>query len=111
MEIVRRNPARPVWEGRRCPFVSFRDLSLTRDADVWAEMSKVTFEVLVRVDNVICRTEAEVELTDTACQVDLIPGVGGVGFSVGGVADQRRESAERPPESTGQASPSCRTCS
>ena len=57
------------------------DLSMTRDADLWAEMSKVTFEVQARVDNMICCTSAEVELTDTACQVDLIPGLSGVGFS------------------------------
>ena len=70
-KIVRRSAGeRPEWEGRRCPLVRMRDLSLKEDGDVWAEMSKVTFEVHDRVDNVICRREAEVELTDVSAQVD-----------------------------------------
>ena len=92
-----RKDGRPVWEGRRTPFVGIRDLSLTRDADLWAAMSTVTFEAQVRVDNMICRTSSEVELTDTACQVVLIQGAGGIGFS----REQRpirfsQEDAERP---------------
>ena len=54
-KIVRRNAARPAWEGKKCPFVAFRDLSQREHGDLWAGMSKVTFEVQDRVDNAICR--------------------------------------------------------
>ena len=107
-KIVRRNAGRSVWEGKNSPLVSFRDLSLLEDGDVWAEMLKVRFEIHGRVDNVICRREAEVELTDISCQVDLIQGTGGIGFSDGGDVPHRRRGL---PNSSGQASSSCRTCS
>ena len=72
-----------------------RDLSLKEDGDAWADMAKVTFEVHDRVDNVICRQEAEVELTDVSAQVDLIPGnIGGIGFSTGGACP--RGGGDRP---------------
>ena len=49
-------------------------------------------------DNVICRPEPDVELTDISCQVDLIQGTGDIGFAIGGrVCQRRRESAEMPP--------------
>ena len=61
------------------------------------------------LDNMICRPEPEVELTDISGQRVLTQGTGDIGFAIGeGVCQRRRESAEMP---TGQASPSCRTCS
>ena len=107
-KIVKRDVGgRPEWEGKRCPFVRMRDLSLKEDGDVWTEMVKVTFTVHDRVDNVICRREAEVELTDVSCQVDLISGsIGGIGFSSGGGLPQRRRgSPNRAPTPLARAPP------
>ena len=85
--IVRKRPdERPEWEGKGGLIVRMRDLSLKEDKDVWDEMAKVTFERHDRVDNVICRQEVEVELTDVSTQADLIPGnaVRDIGFASGG---------------------------
>ena len=64
--IVRRDPEKPDWEGKGCLIISMRDLSLKEDADVWAKMAKVTFQVHNPVDNVILRQEGAVELTDVS---------------------------------------------
>ena len=107
--VVRRHPEeRPEWEGKGCLIVSMRDLSLKEDADVWAEMAKVTFQVHNQVDNVICRQEVEVELMDVSTQADLIPGssVSDIGFSTGGgFYWGRRESPEKAPSPLVEAPP------
>ena len=96
--IVRRDPEKPDWEGKGCLIISMRDLSLKEDADVWAEMAKVTFQVHNPVDNVILRQEGAVELTDVSTQAELIPSVGDIGFSTGGsFRRRRRESPEMAP--------------
>ena len=108
-KIVRKRPdEKPEWEGKGGLIVRMRDLSLKEDADVWAEMLKVTFEVHERVDNVICRQEVEVELTDVSTQADLIPGnsVRDIGFSTGGGLFQgRRESPETASNPLGEVPP------
>ena len=108
-KIVRKRPDEgPEWEGKGGLIVRMRDLSLKEDGDMWAEMSKVTFEVHECVDNVICRQEVEVELTDVSTQADLIPGnsVRDIGFSTGGGFFQgRRESPEAAPSPLGEVPP------
>ena len=56
-KIVRKLPVvkRPEWEGKGCLIVRVRDLSLKEDANVWAEMSKVTS--FVHKSDWICRQE------------------------------------------------------
>ena len=72
-KIVRKLPVeKPEWEGKGCLIVRVRDLSLKEDADVWAEMAKVTLQA--HKSDWICRQEVEVELTDVSTQADLIPG-------------------------------------
>ena len=64
------------------------------------------------LDNMICRPEPEVELTDISGQRVLTQGTGDIGFAIGeGVCQRRRESAEMPPSPLVGPLPSCRTCS
>ena len=70
--FVRRVPERREWEGKGCQMVRVRDLSQVNDADVWAEMSKVTSRI--HQSDVLCRQEVTVELTDVTTQAELTPG-------------------------------------
>ena len=68
--------------------------------------------VFVSLDNMICRPEPEVELTDISGQRFLTQETGDIGFAIGeGVCQRRRESAEMPPSPLVGPLPSCRTCS
>ena len=107
--IIRKRPdEKPECEGKGGIIVRMRDLSLKEDKDVLDEMAKVTFEHHDRVDNIICRQEVLVELTDVSTQADLIPGnsVKDIRFSTGGgLYRGRREPPEMAPSPPVQVPP------
>ena len=77
-------PERREWEGKGCQMVRVRDLSQVNDANVWAEMSKVTSQI--HQSDVLCRQEATVELMDILTQAELTPSnpLRNIGFTNGG---------------------------
>ena len=82
-KFVRRVPERREWEGKGIQIVRVRDLSQVNDADVWAEMSKVTSQI--HQSDVLIRQEVTVELTDVSTQAEQTPGnaLRDIGFASG----------------------------
>ena len=72
------DPERRKWEGKGVQIVR------VKDADVWAEMSKVTSQI--HQSDVLIRQEVTVELTDVSTQAELTPGnaLRDIGFASGG---------------------------